>query len=270
MRYPATLITFDSLDFAPVWDLQRWLVQERAADRRPDTLILLEHKPVFTIGRSGRDVHCGGSEESLRSRGLPVFHIERGGSVTYHGPGQVVVYPILRLRSFCSGPKTYMRMLEEVVIRVLAEWGITGLRLEKLTGVWVGERESQKIAAMGVRIVDGVTMHGFALNVALDLEPFRHIQPCGIPNCQVTSMTKLLGRPVDLEKVRSRIAQTFAEVFGLRWLQQANGHHLPFMPRATQSRNPESLGVRDRSRHTLEMPTCEEPTPRTTLRGGCL
>ena len=270
MRHPATLITFDNVDFASAWDLQRRIARERASDRRPDTLMLLEHNPVFTIGRSGRAGHWGGSEEVLRGRGLPVFQVERGGSVTYHGPGQIVGYPILRLRSFCSGPKRYMRMLEEVVIRVLAQWHIRGRRLEKLTGVWVGDQEPHKIAAMGVRITDGVTMHGFALNVTLDLEPFQQIQPCGIPNCRVTSMADFLGQRVDVVQVRSRIAQMFSDVFGLQWVHEQNGDDFAIPPHESPLLGTESLPLGEEYGPTPEVGAGQQPSPWTTGQGGWL
>ncbi|MES4785325.1 MAG: lipoyl(octanoyl) transferase, partial [Nitrospiraceae bacterium] len=193
------------------WDLQRTLLQERVDDRRADTLVLLEHDPVYTIGRTGQATHWGGDESRILQMGYPVYHVERGGSITYHGPGQIVGYPILRLSRFCPGPKIYMRMLEEVLIRVLADWGLTGQRIEKQPGVWVEHEDRAKIAAMGVRIVQDVTMHGFALNVSIDLSPFERIVPCGIQGCRVTSMASLLGRPVDIHQVRERIADVFGE-----------------------------------------------------------
>ncbi len=214
---PGVLMSFDRLPYEEAWDLQHTLVEERVADRRPDTLVLLEHEPAFTIGRSGQPAHWGGDENSLHAAGYPVYHVERGGSVTYHGPGQIVGYPILRLSHFSPGPKGYMRLLEEVLLRTLADWGMTGRRLDKWPGVWLGEESKEKIAAMGVRIARGVTMHGFALNVNVDLEPFRRIVPCGIAGCQVTSMQAVLGRAVDVSMVRRRITEVFAQVFGLVW-----------------------------------------------------
>lgn len=184
-------------------------------DRRPDTLILTEHEPVFTLGRSAQPAHWGGNEETLRQAGYAVHRVERGGSVTYHGPGQLVGYPILRLNRFCAGPKPYMRLLEDVLIRTLDEWGIAAGRIDRLPGVWVGER--QKIGAMGVRITHGVTMHGFALNVTVDLAPFGLIVPCGIDGCRATSMAAVLGHPIDPFLVRQRIAANFADSFGLEW-----------------------------------------------------
>jgi len=223
MKRPGVLMTFDQVPYDTAWELQRALVEERLADRRPDTLVLLEHAPVYTIGRSGQESHWGGDERILREAGYSVYRVERGGSVTYHGPGQIVGYPILRLGHFCAGPKTYMRALEEVMIQTLAEWAVTGRRIDKLTGVWVGERDRMKIAALGVRIVRGITMHGFALNVMLDVAPFHRIVPCGIAECRVTSMADVLGRPLEVSLVRRRIAEVFAELFGLDWTEQESG-----------------------------------------------
>ncbi len=254
MPRPASLITYEQVDFAGAWDLQHRLVQERTVDRRPDTLLLLEHSPVFTIGRSGQAAHCGGDENSLRTHGFPVYRVERGGSVTYHGPGQIVGYPILHLRSFCSGPKAYMRLLEEVLIRVLAAWGLPGRRVEKLIGVWVGERRIEKIASMGVRIAEGVTMHGFALNVNVDLDPFRHIIPCGIPDCRVTSMAAVLGHSPDLSAVRATIADVFAEVFGLQWIQGGGSDRVPVGAATDSARVPDVPGLRDLPGRPLGVP----------------
>jgi lipoate-protein ligase B len=224
---PGVLLCYDRLGYAAAWNLQRLLIEERTADRRPDTVVLLEHDSVFTIGRSGQADHWGGNDETLSEAGYPVYHVERGGSVTYHGPGQIVGYPILRLSRFCPGPKAYIRLLEEVLIRTLAGWGIRGERIEKLPGVWVSPDSTgrlQKIASMGVRIAKGVTMHGFALNVTVDLEPFHRIIPCGITGCQMTSMSALLGRPVDVALVRRRTGEQFAEVFRLEWIEWDTGH----------------------------------------------
>jgi len=238
MAHPGTLLSYDHLDYLTAWRLQQQMVQDRIADRRPDTLLLLEHEPVFTIGRTGQEAHWFGSEAALRAHGYMVHRVERGGSVTYHGPGQVVGYPIMRLDSFCAGPRVYMRMLEEVLIRTLAEWGIEGRRREKLTGVWVGAEPGMKIAAMGVRIIRGVTMHGFALNVTVDLAPFAHIVPCGIAGCRVTSMAALLEHPVDRLQVRRRIGDAFADVFGIHWADRPGGSAEAKRPSSMESRLP--------------------------------
>jgi lipoyl(octanoyl) transferase len=214
MRKPAVLLNYGKVDYGEAWLLQQRLVEERLAERRPDTILLLEHPPVYTIGRSGRAEHWG-NDERLRATGIPVYRVERGGSVTYHGPGQLVGYPILSLARYCAGPKAYMRLLEELLIRTLADFDVPAVRRQKLTGVWLANEK--KIAAMGVRIVRGVTMHGFALNVSMDLIPFTRIMPCGLTGCHVTSMAEQLDTPPDMSRVRQRLAGYFAELFGVEW-----------------------------------------------------
>jgi lipoyl(octanoyl) transferase len=215
------------LEYAHAWALQRTLVEQRAAEHCPDTLMLLEHDAVFTIGRSGREAHWGYDERRLVQSGYPVYRIERGGSITFHGPGQLVGYPILRLASFCAGPKAYVRMLEEVIIRTLANWDITGQRIASWPGVWIDMEQPAKIAAIGVKIQRGVTMHGVALNVTMDLSPFRLVTPCGIQGCRVTSMADILGHDVPMDIVRRRMAETFAELFGIEWTEWVTdlSHH---------------------------------------------
>jgi lipoate-protein ligase B len=205
------------LEYGAAWALQRRLLEDRLAERCPDTLVLLEHEPVFTAGRTARSDHWGGDESATRVAGIPIVRVERGGSVTYHGPGQLVAYPVLKLNRFCDGPRTYVRMLEDVIIRTLARWNITGRRVDKLPGVWVGNRLPAKIAAIGTRIDRGVTMHGFALNVTVDLRPFSRIVPCGLADCRVTSMAELVRESVDPAEVLRCVADRFADVFGLEW-----------------------------------------------------
>lgn len=222
---PGVLLNLPQLPYETAWQLQKTLTAERVADRRPDTLMLVEHEPVFTLGRTTKKSHWGGEINLLRSQGFSVHEIERGGSVTYHGPRQIVGYPILRLRNYCPGPKAYMRMLGEVIIRVLGEWGIQGQQGEKMIGVWVNDPRNTsgpltKIAAMGVWITHGVTMHGFALNASVDLTPFTRIVPCGIEGCQVTSMAEILGHSPDLNAVREQVAEHFTQVFGLVWKEK--------------------------------------------------
>jgi lipoate-protein ligase B len=216
---PGTLLQLDRLDYEAAWNLQRRLVEDRLAGLRPDTLLLLEHEPVFTVGRTGRAAHWGGDEGAADLAGIPLHRVERGGSVTYHGPGQLIGYPILRVHSFCDGPRAYVRMLEEVLIRTLVRWGIAGLRLDKRPGVWVDGSRPAKIAAVGARIERGITMHGFALNVTVDLQPFSRIAPCGLAGCRVTSMAELAAGPVEPAEVRRHLAEQFAEVFGLEWTE---------------------------------------------------
>jgi lipoyl(octanoyl) transferase len=215
MMHPATLLTCARLGYEEAWALQHRLAEQRLNDQRPDTLVLLEHAPVYTIGRSARIEHWG--DQSLQESGIPVHHVERGGSVTYHGPGQLVGYPILRLNSYCAGPKSYMRMLEDVLIRTLGDWNIPAARLDSLTGVWVQADRPAKIGALGVRIARGISLHGFALNIDVDLAPFAKIIPCGLAGCRVTSMAELLGTPPEFTAVQQRIALHFATVFGIEW-----------------------------------------------------
>lgn len=165
--------------------------------------------------------------------GFSVYRIERGGSVTYHGPGQVVGYPILCLQDYCAGPKAYMDQLEEVIIRTLADWGIQGHREAGLPGVWVGDPPA-KIAAMGTQIRRGVTMHGFALNVTVDLMPFQRIVPCGIAGCRVTNMTELLGSAPESAQVKRGLADHLAQVFQMRWIEQS-----PIPPDVLNQREPQ-------------------------------
>ena len=142
--------------------------------------------------------------------------------MTYHGPGQIIGYPILKLRNFCRGPKVYVQNLEEVLIRTLGDWGIAGCRHDLFRGVWVNTEKGclEKIASIGVRISQGITMHGFALNVNVDLRPFSLLSPCGIENCVMTSMAKHLDRQVDMAHVRKRLAAHFAHIFRLEWTEQ--------------------------------------------------
>jgi lipoyl(octanoyl) transferase len=192
-------------------ETQANLVAERQAGRVDDQLLLLEHDPVFTLGRNARHENLLFPAESLRARGFGVFETGRGGDVTYHGPGQLVGYPILDLSPDRCDVHRYVRDLEEVMIRVCSDYGIGAARVEGLTGAWVG---ADKIGAIGVRIARWVTSHGFAFNVATDLAAFDLIVPCGIRGRGVTSLERLLGRPVPLGEVMDRLVAHFAAVFG--------------------------------------------------------
>jgi lipoyl(octanoyl) transferase len=190
--------------------LQARLVAERQRDEIPDTLLLLEHDPVFTLGRNARPEHVLLPAESLRARGVEVCETGRGGDVTYHGPGQAVGYPILHLGPGRQDVHRYVRDLEEVLIRTCADLGVVAGRVRGRTGAWVGP---DKIGAIGVRIARWVTSHGFALNVANDLAPFQWIVPCGIRDGGVTSLERALGGPVALDEVMDRLAHHVGDVF---------------------------------------------------------
>jgi lipoyl(octanoyl) transferase len=196
--------------YADALDLQARLVTERQAGRIPDTLLLLEHDPVFTLGRNARAENVLRPEEALKAQGFEVFETGRGGDVTYHGPGQVVGYPILDLAPDRCDVHRYVRDLEEVMIRTCADYGLDARRVAGMTGAWIGE---EKIGAIGVRIARWVTSHGFALNVANDLTPFQLIVPCGIRDRGVTCLSRLVEREPSLDDVMDRLASHLQAVF---------------------------------------------------------
>ncbi|MBI1804074.1 MAG: lipoyl(octanoyl) transferase LipB [Ignavibacteria bacterium] len=199
-------------EYKSTWDLQRRLFELRVAGRIPDILLLNEHQHVYTFGKSSDDNHLLADDTELRAKGAEVFHIDRGGDVTYHGPGQLVGYPILNLNNFYNDVHRYLRDIEEVIIRTLTGYGITARRDNDYTGVWVG---SDKIAAIGVKVSHWVTMHGFALNVNTDLSYFDRIIPCGIFHRGVTSLQRLLGKEISLSEVSEHIMFHFGKVFGV-------------------------------------------------------
>ena len=203
---------FGVLDYAEGLRLQHERVAARKARAIPDTLLLLEHPHVYTLGRNARKENLLISPEQLAARGAQVFEIDRGGDVTYHGPGQLVGYPILDLAQHRRDIAWYMRSLEEVLIGVAGECGIEAGRLSGAPGVWVG---NAKLAAMGVHISRWVTSHGFAFNVNTDLRYFDWIVPCGLRDKGVTSLQKLLGQRVEMDEVAEKVVRRFGEVFGL-------------------------------------------------------
>jgi lipoyl(octanoyl) transferase len=189
--------------YAEGLELQAILVRERQADQIPDTLLLLEHDPVFTLGQNAKKENVLAAPERLRALGFDVSETGRGGDVTYHGPGQLVAYPILQLADAQRDIHRYLRDLEEIMIRTCADSGLAAGRIDKLTGVWIGER---KVGAIGVRVARWVTSHGLALNVNTDLSAFGHIVPCGLHGREVTSLALELGRPVPMDDVMNRLA----------------------------------------------------------------
>ena len=222
------------MSYAPAWDLRRELQAELIDAKRSKTsgddapshkLLLVEHPHVFTLGKNGSDTHLLASAELLKNRGAEYVEVDRGGDITYHGPGQLVAYPILDLDriTYTDGRKgtdihKYLRELEEAVIGVAAEYGIISDRVEGRTGVWVDADErgpERKICAMGIRCSRWVTMHGIALNVSTDLSYFNMIVPCGIADRGVTSIEQETGRSVDLETVSNQFLRHFAERFGV-------------------------------------------------------
>jgi lipoyl(octanoyl) transferase len=206
--------------YAEGLELQNRLVEQRKADEIPDQLIFLEHPPVITLGVRSRNErsHILETPAGLAAQGVELFETGRGGDVTYHGPGQLVGYPILDLRPDRCDVHRYVRDLEEALILAVAAFGVTAGRSPGLTGAWVGE---EKLAAIGVRIARWVTSHGFALNVTTNLQHFNLIVPCGLSGKGVTSLEKLTGRPLPMAAVQATVAQAFAAVFDRQIVERA-------------------------------------------------
>lgn len=239
-----SVFQLERVDYMTGLALQQRLVELRKAGMIGDVLLLLEHSPVITLGRNAKSENVVASQQELSQRGVELFECDRGGDVTFHGPGQLVGYPIFDLRAFPSsdskrrhlGVVEYVRRLEEVLIRSCGDFGIPTNRIAGLTGVWTAGRETAglstapgmtdqseaKIAALGVHISRGVTSHGIALNVNTDLSYFDLIVPCGIASKPVTSMRKELGREVSLQDVANSVARNFGTVFASQVLWMEN------------------------------------------------
>lgn len=200
-----------TVSYREAWTLQRRLVDERRRGVVPDTLLLLDHPPVVTLGRGGDTAHLRGSDGELAARNVEFVETDRGGDITFHGPGQIVGYAIVDLAGRGRDLHRYLRDLEETLILALAEFGIAAGREPGLTGVWV---DGAKVAAIGIRVSRWIAHHGFALNVDTDLSFFDLIVPCGIADRPVTSMVEILGHPVDRDDVEGAIERAFGEVFG--------------------------------------------------------
>ena len=198
------------IDYRKAYDIQEMLWSQKFEDHAADTILLLEHPPIFTIGKSGKLDNLLVDRGELARKGISVFFTNRGGDITYHGPGQLVVYPIIDLTNRGKSVHQYIHDLEEVVIRTLADFSIEAQRDFKHVGVWVGD---EKIAAIGVRIRRWIAMHGLALNVNPNLEHFSLINPCGILDRGVTSISTILSRHVPMDVVTGRLVQRFSEVF---------------------------------------------------------
>jgi len=197
--------------FADAWQLQQKLFHLRHYGVIGDLLMFTEHEHVYTIGKGGDENHVLASQAELKETGIDVFRIDRGGDVTYHGPGQIVGYPILDLNLYFADIHRYLRCLEEVIILALNDYGIEATREPDFTGVWV---KGEKIAAIGVKVSKWITMHGFALNVNSDLSKYDRIIPCGIFHKGVTSMERTLGKNIPLAEVQEKLTTAFKNVFG--------------------------------------------------------
>jgi lipoyl(octanoyl) transferase len=217
------LVDVGLIGYAQAWELQKRLVAARKNGAIEDVVLLCEHPHVITLGRNGKREHLLASEQVLRQKGVEFHSSDRGGDITYHGPGQLVGYPILNLGAIRKDVVWYVRMLEEVMIRAAAEFGITAERVMGKTGIWVRRASEsnapgvteEKLGAIGVHISRWVTSHGFAYNVSTDLRYFDLIVPCGIAGRKATSLEKIMGRAVTRKEVVQPVVQNFGEVFGL-------------------------------------------------------
>ena len=227
------------VEYLTAWEMQKALAQRVADELEPNTLLLLEHPPVYTIGRRGDRDQVLLDDPQLSELGISLHEVDRGGQVTYHGPGQLVAYPIIDVRDW-GGPVKYVRTLEQVIVKTLADFDIPAGLKEGLTGVWVPREQSEeeacsggsrKIASIGVKISRGVTYHGFALNVNTDLSWFDHIIPCGVTDQGVISMERFLGGPVDMETVAYSLVYHFGREMGFPMVE---AECLPEGPAAAQ------------------------------------
>lgn len=208
-----TVVDLGIIDYMKAFELQNKLLQLRQQDKIGDVLLLLEHPPVLTIGRSGHRSNLLVSEEQLKSQGVNVYDVNRGGDITYHGSGQIVGYPIVNLIQLGRDVRVFVRNLEEVFIRLLGqEYGITANCDPEHIGVWVGD---EKITAIGLAVKHWVTQHGFAFNVNTNLSHFQWIVPCGIVDKGVTSIQHQLGTPLDIQQVKQQVASYFGEVYSM-------------------------------------------------------
>jgi lipoate-protein ligase B len=198
------------IPYQDAWELQKNIMSLRKADKTDDVLILLEHPHTYTLGKVAKQEHLLFTEKELHDKNISTFEIDRGGDITYHGPGQIVGYPIINLKNWYADSHKYLRTLEEVLIKVLNEFGIEAGRNPKYTGVWV---EDRKIAAIGIKISSWITMHGFAFNVNTDLSLFNGIIPCGIKEKDVTSLQELTGQTQDIQIIKQKILRHFMETF---------------------------------------------------------
>lgn len=235
MSYSVKYEDVGLMDYKEAWDYQVTVFRELIIAKKgiedpvegyiPGTLIFVEHPHVYTLGKSGSESNMLINNLQLRARNAAFFRIDRGGDITYHGPGQLVGYPILDLEVMRINLREYVHRLEETIIRTLHEYGLQGGRLEGSTGVWLDpdiKEKARKICAIGVKASRYVTMHGFAFNVNTDLTYFSYINPCGLIDKGVTSLQKELGRELDLEEVKIVVREKLREVFDLNWTNLRN------------------------------------------------
>ena len=229
-------VSLGLIGYAEAYALQRRIVAARKADAIEDVFLVCEHPHVITQGRNGKREHLLVSEHVLRQKGVEFYESSRGGDITYHGPGQIVGYPIFNLSAIRRDVVWYVRMLEETMIRATAEFGIAATRLRGKTGIWVDHgRTEEKLGAIGVHISRWVTSHGFAYNLSTDLRFFDLIVPCGIADRKATSLEKLLGRAVQQSEVAPRLAKHLGELFGREWRETSKQAFLDRLEHAEQA-----------------------------------
>lgn len=207
------LVQLGLTEYTTALDLQRKIVERKILRGGPDVLIILEHPHVITLGTRGKLSDVLATTECLRERGIVLRSVDRGGQATYHGPGQLVCYPIVDLRSMGISVRSYVHALEETILRTLENFGIRGFRLTGKVGVWTSQ--DRKIASIGVRIKRRITYHGFSLNVDLKLDPSEFIIACGMPSTRMVDLTQVTGRDIDTKAVRNAVADSFSAIFGV-------------------------------------------------------
>ena len=220
MKRKCHLLQLDMVEYGEAWELQKALLEARVSDKIEDCLILLQHPPTFTFGRRYKEDNLITNEEYYGSLGFAIYKTDRGGLATYHGPGQIVGYPIIKISTYTKDYYQYLRMLEDVMIRTLIDFGIAAERNEGYTGVWV---DNAKIGFIGVRMSFGYAMHGFSLNVNNDVSPFNYITPCGIQGVRITSVQELLNTSVNMQDVYAKLANHFSDVFQIQMVPIEKG-----------------------------------------------
>lgn len=206
-----TYCDIDNIDYKEAWNLQKEIFSRRVSGEVGDYLFLLEHPNTYTLGKTAHNENLKGSDKYLKENNISVYDIDRGGDITYHGPGQIVGYPIIDLNNWFKDTHKYLRALEEVIINTCKEYGLDCERSPKHTGVWLDDK---KIAAIGIKVSRWITMHGFAFNVNTDLKLFEGIIPCGIQDKSVTSLSRELGTEIEISEVKGKLLKNFIEVFG--------------------------------------------------------
>ncbi len=206
----------NSIDYKEAWELQKVIHRLRAENKIEDVFFMLEHPHTYTLGKTADKKNLLGDEKYLAENNISVYDIDRGSDITYHGPGQIVGYPIISLTNWQQDTHKYLRAIEEIIIRVCNDYGLNGPRVEKYTGVWI---EDRKICAIGIKVSRWITMHGFAFNVNTDLKLFNGIVPCGITVKAVTSLSKELKRKIKIFEVKEKIIYHFCEIFKYSWIE---------------------------------------------------